>query len=77
MSPAGLLSREEAAERTLTTLRFFAQNEQSKNKEASGYRGFFYHFLDLETGKRYGNSELSTMDTALLMAGMLVGPTIF
>ncbi len=68
----GLLSREEAAERTLTTLRFFAQAEQSKNKEASGYRGFFYHFLDLETGKRYGNSELSTMDTALLMAGMLL-----
>lgn len=68
----GFLSREEAAERTLATLRFFANCQQGQQKDASGYRGFFYHFLDLETGKRYGDSELSTMDTALLIAGVLL-----
>ena len=40
-------------------------------RTAPGYQGFFYHFLNFGTGKRYGNSELSTVDTALLMAGVL------
>ena len=38
---------------------------------SAGYQGFFYHFLNFGTGKRYGNSELSTVDTALFMAGVL------
>ncbi|MBK8902586.1 MAG: hypothetical protein IPM53_15465 [Anaerolineaceae bacterium] len=73
----GLLSREEAAARTLTALRFFANCQQGQQRDASGYRGFFYHYLDLKTGKRYGNSELSTMDTALLMVGVLLAQQYF
>lgn len=68
----GLLSREEAAKRTLTTLKFFTESEQSQSPEATGYRGFYYHYLDIETGKRAQESELSTMDTALLVAGVLL-----
>ncbi|NIP82569.1 MAG: Tat pathway signal protein, partial [Gemmatimonadetes bacterium] len=37
----------------------------------AGYRGFFYHFLDMETGDRFEQVELSTIDTALLLAGAL------
>jgi hypothetical protein len=37
----------------------------------TGYKGFFYHFLDMETGARFEHVELSTIDTALLIAGML------
>ena len=42
----------EAVERTLTTLRFFRDCEQGKGAEATGYKGFYYHFLDAKTGKR-------------------------
>lgn len=73
----GLLSREEAAERTLATLKFFAESEQSQKKDATGYRGFYYHFLDMETGKRINNSELSTIDTTLLIAGVLLARQYF
>ncbi|MCA9972109.1 MAG: hypothetical protein KC425_17920 [Anaerolineales bacterium] len=73
----GLLSREEAAARTLATLRFFAGSEQSKARRATGYRGFYYHFLDIESGERIEESELSTIDTALLMAGVLLTQQYF
>jgi hypothetical protein len=43
----------------------------------SGYRGFFYHFLDIRSGLRTWNCELSTMDTALLMAGVLFCQSYF
>jgi hypothetical protein len=46
----GLVSRAEAAERTLTTLRFFWGSKQGPEPDATGYRGFYYHFLDMETG---------------------------
>ena len=36
-----------------------------------GYRGFYYHFVDTNTGKRIWNSELSSIDTALLINGVL------
>src|SRR3712207_219833 len=38
----------------------------------TGHRGFFYHFLDMETGRRFERVELSTIDTALLLSGILV-----
>src|SRR6185437_9288842 len=41
------MSRERAVSRTLTTLRFLASLEQSEATDASGYKGFFYHFLDM------------------------------
>ncbi len=73
----GLISRDEARRRTLTTLRFLSKSHQGTEREASGYKGFFYHFLDMKTGQRAWNSELSTMDTALLMAGVLVSSRYF
>jgi hypothetical protein len=37
----------------------------------TGYNGFFYHFLDPATGERFGTVEVSTIDTALLLGGVL------
>ncbi len=67
----GLMSRDDAVARTLTVLRFFSRSEQSALPHATGYKGFYYHFLDMSTGGRAGTCELSTIDTALLMAGIL------
>lgn len=71
------ISRDEAIKRTLTTLRFLRDAPQNTGPDASGYKGFFYHFLDMETGLRVNKSELSTMDTALLMIGVLAVRTYF
>lgn len=71
------ISREEASERTLTTLRFLWSGHQGPERDAMGYKGFFYHFLDLKSGQRAWNCELSTMDTALLMAGVLLSGRYF
>ncbi|QXD15149.1 hypothetical protein GQ464_017355 [Rhodocaloribacter litoris] len=74
----GYVSRQEAAERTLTTLRFFWEAPQGPEPAGrAGYRGFFYHFLDMETGERFRTTELSTIDTALLMAGVLFAQAYF
>jgi hypothetical protein len=43
----------------------------------SGYKGFFYHMLDMRTGLRAWNSELSSIDTALLLAGVLYAREYF
>ena len=67
----GWVRRLQASERTLTLLKFFLGSEQSENSDATGYRGFYYHFLNWETGRRMWDSELSTIDTALLFAGFL------
>jgi len=73
----GLMARDEACERTLTALRFFLGAPQGREPGASGYKGFFYHFLDLRAGARVWNCELSTVDSALLFAGMLVAAQYF
>jgi len=73
----GYCSRIEAARLTLTLLRFLDAAEQSDAAEASGYKGFFYHFLDMDSGRRAGRCELSTIDTALLMAGVLTSACYF
>jgi len=68
----GWVTREQAAERVLTTLRFF--HDAPQGPEASGrtgYKGFLYHFLDMQTGTRFRDTELSTIDTALFIAGAL------
>jgi hypothetical protein len=68
----GYVTREAAAERVLTTLRFFYQLPQGPATSGTGgFRGFFYHFLDPVSGLRFENVELSTVDTALLLAGVL------
>jgi len=73
----GFLTRAEAARRTLTALRFFWSSPQGPQPDATGYKGFYYHFLDMETGRRAQGSELSTVDTALLMAGILTAAAYF
>ena len=73
----GLLPRAEAAERTLTTLRFFWRSKQGPEPDATGHKGFYYHFLDLQTGARARQCELSTVDSALLLAGMLTAAAYF
>jgi hypothetical protein len=74
----GYVSRGDAAERTLRTLRWLWTAPQGAGAaDCAGYRGFFYHFLDAETGLRYADVELSTMDTALLLAGALFSGAYF
>ena len=74
----GWISREQAVDRTLATLRFFARAPQGRNeKGASGYKGFFYHFLEMDSGLRAGTNELSTVDTALLLGGVLFAQTYY
>jgi hypothetical protein len=73
----GLISRAAAVERTLSTLRFFWRSRQGPEPDATGYRGFYYHFLDMLTGARAWQCELSTVDSALLLAGMLTAAAYF
>lgn len=74
----GYVTRAQAAERTLNTLRFFASAPQSdKATGVAGYKGFFYHFLDMKTGERFKTVELSTIDTALLLGGILSAQSYF
>ncbi|TAM33477.1 MAG: hypothetical protein EPN68_01440 [Rhodanobacter sp.] len=73
----GWMSRADALQRSLVTLRFFRNSDQSGKPDATGYKGFYYHFLDMDHGTRVWSSELSMIDTALLIAGMLVARTYF
>jgi hypothetical protein len=73
----GWITREDAAQRTLATLRFFWTSAQNENADSTGYKGFYYHFLDMQSGKRVWQSELSLIDTALLLAGILIAGVYF
>ena len=73
----GWLSRADATSRTLKTLRFFSQSLQTDGPDATGYKGFYYHFLDMQTGQRVWQCELSLVDTALLIAGFLTAGCYF
>lgn len=73
----GWLSRADAASRALRILRFFSKSVQSDAPDATGYKGFYYHFLEMRTGKRVWQCELSLIDTALLIAGVLVAGCYF
>jgi hypothetical protein len=68
----GYVTRGAARDRVLTTLRFFRDAPQGDAATGvTGYKGFYYHFLDMTTGHRYRDVELSSVDTALLLAGAL------
>lgn len=73
----GLISRDEAIQKTLTILRFFFAGRQGPEKDAMGYKGFYYHFLDMQTGKRARECELSTVDTTFFIAGALHAAAYF
>jgi len=71
------LSRNDAIKRTLTTLRFFWNSPHGPEADATGYKGFYYHFLDMNTGRRTWDSELSTIDSTFLIAGALTASQYF
>ena len=73
----GWMARDEALRRSLAALRFFEGSDQSGSPTATGYRGFYYHFLDIHSGARVWQSELSMIDTALLIAGALAAAMYF
>ncbi|MFL6593256.1 MAG: Tat pathway signal protein, partial [Luteimonas sp.] len=74
----GWITRDQALDRTLATLRFFARAPQGPDEHgAAGYKGFYYHFLEMDSGLRSGNSELSTVDTTLLLGGVLFAQSFF
>lgn len=73
----GFMTRAAAVERTLTTLRFFWNSPQGTEADATGYQGFYYHFLDMQTGRRAWQCELSTVDSTFLLAGALTAGVYF
>jgi hypothetical protein len=66
----GFLSRSEARERVIATLQFMAS-------KLPNHRGFFYHWADINTGERVWDSEVSSIDTAILLCGILTCRTHF
>ena len=73
----GWLLHRDALAYTLAAVRFFDSAAQGDAPDATGYKGFFYHFLDPKSGARVWQCELSTIDTALLLAGMLLAAQYF
>jgi len=66
------ISREKAVNITLKTLRYFANSIQSAtDPKAIGFKGFYYHFIGMESGQREWNCELSSIDTGLLLMGVI------
>lgn len=76
-SEKGWITREHAAQLTLNMLNFFWNSEQSDAKLATGYKGFYYHFLHMKTGERFWNCELSSIDSGLLFSGMIFARNYF
>jgi hypothetical protein len=74
----GWITRDEARTRTLATLEFLAAGPQGDSKtDDSGFHGMFYHFLGTTKGHRFARAELSTIDTALLIGGVLFAQSWF
>ncbi|WP_240600559.1 glucoamylase family protein [Solilutibacter silvestris] len=74
----GWMTRQEAARRTLLTLRFFDRAKQGDDAHGvAGNHGFYYHFLDMPEGTRTATCELSSVDTAWLLAGVLFAQSYF
>src|SRR6059058_2607488 len=74
----GYVTREAARDRVLLTLRTFLNLPQGPAATGmGGYHGFFYHFLDMESGVRFKDVELSTIDTTWLLAGALFCQSYF
>jgi hypothetical protein len=66
----GFLTRSEARQRVIATLQFLAT-------KLPNHRGFFYHWGDINTGERVWDSEVSSIDTAILLCGILTCRTHF
>jgi len=73
----GWVEPADAVQRTLVALQFFMGSDQSGGPDATGYRGYYFHFLDMQSGTRVWLSELSLIDTAFLIAGALTAAMYF
>jgi hypothetical protein len=73
----GVVIRKFAAKIARRRLRSLLDLPQGRGPDAAGYKGLFYHFLDIETGRRVWDCELSTLDSAFLFAGVLTCATYF
>jgi hypothetical protein len=74
----GWITRAEGRDRTLATLNTFWNGVQGSTETGTiGYRGWFYHFLDMNTATRVWSCELSSIDTGLLLAGILYSKQYF
>jgi hypothetical protein len=72
------VTRAQARERTVRTLRFLARAPQGPEPTGTaGHMGFYYHFLNPEDGLRFTGSELSTVDTGLMLGGILLAQSYF
>jgi hypothetical protein len=66
----GWVGKKEASDRVRATLQFFAEKADQEH-------GWFYHWMDVATGERRWDSETSSIDTALLLAGVLTAKEYF
>ena len=74
----GWITRTQAVARVLTTLNTFLSGPQGPGTTGViGYNGWFYHFLDMNTALRASGSELSSIDTTLLLSGILYAKQYF
>ena len=73
----GWIARAEALDHCLAALRFFRDSDQDGSDGSTGYKGFYFHFLDRDSGRRVWRCELSMVDTALLLAGALTASQYF
>ena len=73
----GWMTRAQGVQRCLAALRFFRDSDQSGTPESTGYQGFYFHFLHMDTGTRAWRCEVSLIDTALLLAGILTAAAYF
>lgn len=74
----GWISREAGSDRVYRTLGTLANGPQgAESSGVNGYRGWYYHFLEMDSGHRAWNCELSSIDTALLLAGVLDAAEFF
>lgn len=75
----GWVSRTQAVDRTLATLKFLREAPQGPQANGrAGHKGFFYHFVDIDSGHRYNTwVELSSVDTGLLMMGVLFAQSYY
>ncbi|HVY71376.1 MAG TPA: glucoamylase family protein [Verrucomicrobiae bacterium] len=74
----GWITRDQGCERALRTARTFWETPQGANIAGNaGVKGWYYHFLNLDTADRAWQCELSSIDTALLLAGVLSAREFF
>src|SRR6188472_452194 len=73
----GVVIRKFAAKIARRRLRSILELPQGPEPDAAGYKGFFYHFLNIDTGRRVWQCELSTLDSAFLFAGVLTCASYF